>query len=375
MPDSAIRRRLLESRMEARESQLQLAATHFGCGTWTLEPNTGELHCSAHALTLLGLPADAQPNFDALLALVHADDRERLSNAFARALSVRNQFELEFALDSAGKRSKLLRCLGRSHSSALDQNRFALSGILLPVAHDADGLITLDSERLAAMILRQESLCALERSTLVTRLQAEMIPKARALLQHITALASNPTLAASQQAQVDTMLETANAWLDTLRAMIFDLQPPGVPELGFCGALERHARETAASAGLELTLSLPAEPLPLTDAALDALYQAARAGIDNVARHAHAQRLGVSMQCTSSRVLLEISDDGDGIRSADLARQGALGLFASSARLGVCGGTLRVRRRPAGGTLLQVSIALDPGNQLERRASAAGHAS
>lgn len=374
MSDSAICRRMLESRLEARESQLQIAAAQSGCGTWTLEPDTGELHCSARALCLLGLPADAQPTFDGLLALVRADDRVRLSSTIAHALAVRDQFEVEFTLNRDGARDRLLRCRGRAHSSALNPERHALSGILLPVAHDADGLITLDAERLAAMILRLEGMCGLERSTLVTRLQAELLPRVSDLQQHMAMLASDSTLAPEQRAQVDAMLATASTWLDTLRAVIFDCQPPGASELGFCGAVERHARDTAAGAGLALGLSLPAEPLPLPDPALRALYEAACAGMDNVAIHAHALRMDVSVRCDRTNVIVEISDDGDGIQRADLRREGALGLFAASARLKTCDGVLRVRNRPEGGTLLQISVPFDPASEPDDCVGVPGHA-
>jgi signal transduction histidine kinase len=358
--------------MEARESQLQLAATQYGCGTWTLEPNTGELHCSPRALALLGLPADALPNYETLLSLFHAHDRQRLASSFAHALSVRDQFELEFALARDETRSRLLRCTGRAHSSALDNDRHALSGILLPAAQGVDGLITLDAQRLAALVLRLEGMLEVERSTLAARLHSEMMPVIKDLRQHVAALESDSTLTCEQRAQLQTARETATTWLDSMRAMIFDLQPPGVAELGFCGALERYARETAAASGLELALSLPAEPLPLADAALEALFRAACAGIDNVAMHAHAHRMGISIKQNRTSVILEISDDGSGIRSANLGRKGAIGLFASSARLGVCDGTLRVRSRPEGGTLMQIRVAIDQSGPLETSAGLSG---
>lgn len=355
MRDTAIRKRLLEARIEARDRQLQLAAMQFDCGTWTLEPNTGELHCSARALALLGLAADAQPDFTALQALAHPGDRQQLAKAFAHALTVRDQFEVEFALSAEGTAGRKLRCLGCSHASALDADRFALSGILVPVDHETGSLITLDAEQLAAMVLRLDDLLGMERSALAERLQSEVIPQ----LQQLQQKPGDPA--------------STSALLDLLRTIIFECQPPGVSELGFHGAVERCAVETAATAGLQLSLSLPAEPLPLGDVALDALYQAARAGMNNVAMHARATRMSVRVGCSATTVTLEIGDDGTGIATADMAR-GALGLFASSARLAACAGRLRIGNRPGGGTLLQVTIDSTPARRFTHGAERSDHA-
>lgn len=233
--------------------------------------------------------------------------------------------------------------------------------------------MSLDSQRLSAMLLRLEGLQGLERSTLVTQLQSGLLTTVSDLRQHVATLAADPTLTPAQRAQLQPMLDSAASCLKMLREMIFDLDPPGVRQLGFSGALERYARETAAAAGIQLSLEMNGNPVSLPGFAQEALYRAACAGIDNVAAHAHASHMWVRVERAGNEVLLKISDDGNGIRRKNVATGSALGLFASSARLRTCGGSLRIRDRPGGGTVLEMSVAADQAGRSQRPQPAADH--
>ena len=145
---------------------------------------------------------------------------------------------------------------------------------------------------------------------------------------------------------------------DALRGAIFEMSPPGVAELGFAGALERYASEHAAAAGVELAFDVPALTLPVAMPVLESLYVVARAGIDNVVRHARARHMRVQVKCDAEELSLRIEDDGIGITDADLMKDDACSLFASSERLADSGGELRVSGRPDQGTVLEATIAL-----------------
>jgi two-component system sensor histidine kinase UhpB len=347
----------MESRLEARDVQLQQMARLFGCGTWTLEPDTGELTCSAHCAGLLGIATDTRLGFDVLLELAFAEDRARVRHAFTQAVRVRDDFTVEFRL--AGEGHRWVRCVGRSHASALNPDRHALSGVLTPMTDAASTAAHAPDPRLGALVDRLERLRELDLRTVASRLMSEIAPRLTDLRQRVAALAAERDLAPLVRAELAAVAEETAAWLDSLRTVVFELIPPAVAELGFEGALERYASEQMAAAGIELTLSLPAEPLPLATSAQEALYQAARAGLDNVVRHAGAKKVRVGVETNGREVLLSIVDDGVGIRQADLMKDGALRLFTESERLAAQGGDLRVSGRPGQGTVFEARVALN----------------
>lgn len=355
MLNKSIRSRLLESRLEARDSQLQILSRQFGCGTFTLEPDTGEMACSAPCAALLGTSTDQRLAFETFLNLVHAEDRARVRGAFAQALRVREEFQVDFRL--AGTPDTQLRCAGRTHTSALDPARHALSGVLQSAAGTA-GEASGEPGKLGAMVERLERLHDLELRTVASRLLSEIAPRLNGLRERIALLTEQQDLSSGLHAELVGVAGETETWLNNLRGVLFEMLPPAVAELGFAGALERYATDQAGAAGIELALDLPAEPLPLPPATQETLYHAARAGIDNVVRHANARNVRVSVECDGRHVTLTIADDGVGLRQSDLMKENALGLFAESERLASAGGDLHVSGRPGHGTVLEARIPL-----------------
>lgn len=353
MVNSKFRSHLLETRLEARQCQLELATETAGIGFWTLEPTTGDLAWSADCQGLLGVSAEAAATFEALIGVVHAEDQQRVRRAFSQAMQFRREFAVEFRL--AADALRRVRCTGRPHASAVTRHQPALSGVM-QAATDA-GATTLTG-REASIITRMESLRELERATLISRIQTEVAQNLMALRAQLDALAADESVAAPLRDTLAGLAGEAATGLDAVRSAIFEMRPPGVEELGFAGALERYASEQAAAAGIELTLSLPEAPLALGVPTLEALYVVARTGIDNVVRHARARRMQVTVTASSEEVALRVVDDGVGITDADLMKDGAFSLFASSERLANSGGELRVSGRPNQGTTLEAIIAL-----------------
>ena len=349
MVNSTIRARLLEARMSARECQLQLAETASGLGVWTLEPATGDLAWSTRCRSMLGASAEAEGTFEALLSRIHPDDQPLVRRAFSQATHLRRDFAIEFrTLDG-----QTLRCAGRPHASATSREDAALSGILVPAGEKTE-----DGSRLSAVVRRLERLREVDRNSNASRLQTEVAQRLTQLQSRLESLAVNANAPAAMRAEVVALSAAASECMDALRGAIFEMSPPGVAELGFAGALERYASEHAEAAGVELSFNMPATSLPVDQPVLESLYVVARAGIDNVVRHARARHMRVSVKCDDEELTLRVEDDGIGITNADLMKESACSLFASSERLAETGGELRVSGKPDQGTVLEASIAL-----------------
>ena len=93
--------------------------------------------------------------------------------------------------------------------------------------------------------------------------------------------------------------------LADVRRVVYELRPPALDELGLIGAIARHGE------ALPMRVTVTAtEPLPPLAAAVEvAAYRIATEALTNVARHARATTVGVSVTVDTA-VRLEISDDG-----------------------------------------------------------------
>lgn len=83
-----------------------------------------------------------------------------------------------------------------------------------------------------------------------------------------------------------------------------------------------------------------------------AIYRTAEAALANVARHARARRVEVSLVRTADQVLLEISDDGVGVGD----RVERAGILAMRERAALLGGSLTVTPGTGGGTVVRLAL-------------------
>ncbi|HEV2285734.1 MAG TPA: ATP-binding protein, partial [Steroidobacteraceae bacterium] len=161
----------------------------------------------------------------------------------------------------------------------------------------------------------------------------------------------------------------AQRCLEELRHIAFELEPPGVEELGLADAMQRYADDLSAQSGLSIELS-DAGGLPqLGRRRALALYRTFQEALGNAVRHARASHVEAHVWVQEGAVHLRVSDDGVGIGEADRGKGGCFGLLLASERLTQLGGALRVFGVAGRGTTLDASMPLDP--EKGRRASAA----
>jgi signal transduction histidine kinase len=87
-----------------------------------------------------------------------------------------------------------------------------------------------------------------------------------------------------------------------------------------------------------------------------ALLRAAQEALANVARHARATRVGLTLSYMENEVALDVRDDGIGFDPATLPDNGGFGLIAMRQRVADLSGTVEVESEPGGGTAISTCI-------------------
>lgn len=123
------------------------------------------------------------------------------------------------------------------------------------------------------------------------------------------------------------------------------------PQRELLAALREHLAEWSRRTGVIANLTVhPAQVLPAEDLAAEPLLTVAAEALTNVARHAEASQVAVTLSRRDGRAVLEITDDGRGF---DLQRTPfGQGLRGMRERLAERGGTLDVRSKPGGTTVV-----------------------
>jgi len=142
-----------------------------------------------------------------------------------------------------------------------------------------------------------------------------------------------------------------------LRAVLADLVPPGLEELGLGQAITSRMKSLAAESGMEMTLD---GKLPrLDDWVEQALYGMTAEALTNSVRHSHARSVRTELRVTKNRAVVTVQDDGRGFDPAAAERRrrgGGLGLLGIARQARWLGGSSSVRSSPGSGTLVRISI-------------------
>jgi len=145
--------------------------------------------------------------------------------------------------------------------------------------------------------------------------------------------------------------------IDTTRAISNEMRPTSLDLLGLDVALRQLLERFGARHGVAVSAVSAGEPVAIDDMAAMQIFRIVQEALTNVARHANANRVQLSLAYEGAGVLLRLVDDGRGI-DATVRRKGSIGLFSMAERAREIGGTLDVRPVAEGGTEVRLELPL-----------------
>jgi signal transduction histidine kinase len=163
---------------------------------------------------------------------------------------------------------------------------------------------------------------------------------------------------------LDRARRTARDSLGEARRTLEDLRPEPLDRGELVDALRTVAERwrDAQPPGVEASVAVDGEAARLSRAVDAALLRVTQEALANVARHARAQRVAITLSYLDDAVLLDVQDDGVGFDAADAVTggldvsQGGYGLHAMRERMALLGGRLIVESRPGDGTTVAACV-------------------
>jgi signal transduction histidine kinase len=156
------------------------------------------------------------------------------------------------------------------------------------------------------------------------------------------------------QGIIDDLLQLANAGQSELRALLANIRSDQLMCGGLAAGLEHLAADVRARSSLDIRLSLAAEP-EVPAMLKETLVSISREALNNVVRHAGADRVDIVFAIRDTHIVLLITDDGRGFDNA-ASRPGHFGLQSMRERAAAVGGTLGVVSAEGTGTQIRVCI-------------------
>ncbi|WP_062429615.1 sensor histidine kinase [Herbidospora daliensis] len=215
--------------------------------------------------------------------------------------------------------------------------------------------VTVRAHRLAADLERSHRRLLAAREEERARLMHELHDGVGPTLAALAFQADRARRQAPEAAELLAGLATQiRATVVNVRAIVNDLRPPPLDDLGLTGALEELAGNFAG--GLSVTVrtggALPVMPAPVELAA----YRIAAEAMNNAARHSGASCCAIDLDVCEGGLRIRIDDDGSGL--PEPVRPG-VGLSSMRRRAADLGGTFDLVAPPGGGLSVRVVLPLE----------------
>jgi signal transduction histidine kinase len=160
------------------------------------------------------------------------------------------------------------------------------------------------------------------------------------------------------QRHVAAATQLARESLTEARRSVDALRPEPLEGCRLSEALSDVAERWSALNGIPVQVTTTGTARPIDPEAEFALLRAAQEALANVARHAHATRVGLTISYMENEVALDVRDDGVGFDPA--ANDHGFGLVAMRQRIAALSGTLQVESEPGGGTAISACVPTVP---------------
>lgn len=156
---------------------------------------------------------------------------------------------------------------------------------------------------------------------------------------------------------VDTVGSALQSAVGSLRTLMVDIYPPDLTADGLRAAMDDLAEKLRTVSGAEVVVhvDLPLEPSPEAAATV---YRCARECLNNIAKHAHAQHVVLSLTTDGTTIRLRVSDDGTGLPpdGFDRRAEGHVGLQLLRDAAKDLGGELRLSSATGAGTTVTLDL-------------------
>ena len=195
-----------------------------------------------------------------------------------------------------------------------------------------------------------------ERLRIARELHDELAQWLTAIKMDVSWLSSRlPRDEAQLLARVEKMKGVVDTAVAAVRRIAADLRPVMLDDLGLVPAIESLLHDLSQRTGIVISLDGAAAELDFREPLPTALYRIAQEALTNVARHAGATEVSVTMHVGDGRLVLAVRDNGRGF-DPRAVRAKSYGILGIRERAHTLGGTARFERIAEGGMLVEIVI-------------------
>jgi len=357
-------RKLAEGKLRASEASLANAQRLARLGDWEWDATAGVIHWSDEMYRILGLaPHLSRPGYRTFLAAVHREDRALVRLAVRALLDERRPYGLDCRVRGADGVVRIVQFQAEAMPGGAMQP-LKLVGTIQDITErkSIEHELLESREQLRELSAYMEAIREEERKRIAMEIHDELGQLLTALKMDVSLLKMRLANDSDAAKKVDDMRELVEKTIWMVRNVASHLRPAAL-NFGIVSALEWLVEDFGRRKGLSCQLWINGREPVLDDAHATAVFRIVQASLTNVARHAGASRVDVTLTNTETTLDLYVSDDGCGFDPAAARKGYSYGLLGMSERARLIGGSLRIDSSPETGTVVSIHVPLGEGER------------
>jgi two-component system sensor histidine kinase UhpB len=295
---------------------------------------------------------------------VHPDDLPRLRDARDRLLQGAVQFaENEFRFRRADGTFADVVIRGHVLRDPGGRPLRMVGGMSDVTARkQAEQKLAQTHQQLRALSARLESMREEERTRIAREIHDElgqMLTGIKMDLRWIENRLSSPDAPPSLNRVLDKVVEATelvDATIASVQKIATDLRPGVLDTLGLATALQHEAARFQGRTGITTRVDVPDPPPQVPAPAATGVFRILQEALTNVARHAGGSEVTIQLREEGERWVLQVRDNGRGLRPHVLDHPKSLGLLGMRERAALLGGEMDFTGGSAGGTVVTLSL-------------------
>ncbi|MFT4503598.1 response regulator [Caballeronia sp. 15711] len=363
-------RKLAEGKLRASEASLANAQRLARLGDWEWDTKAGVIHWSDEMYRILGLaPQFSRPDYRTFLATVHREDRALVRRAVRALLDERQPYGLDCRVKGADGVARIVQFQAEVMPGAgvdvdAAMQPLKLVGTIQDITErkSIEHALLESREQLRELSAYMEAIREEERKRIAMEIHDELGQLLTALKMDVSLLKMRLAHDADAGRKADDMRELVEKMIWMVRNVASHLRPAAL-DFGIVSALEWLVEDFGRRKGLSCQLWINGREPVLDDAHATAVFRIVQASLTNVARHAGASRVDVTLTNTETTLDLYVSDDGCGFDPAAARKGYSYGLLGMSERARLIGGSLRIDSSPETGTVVSIHVPLGGGER------------
>jgi PAS domain S-box-containing protein len=162
----------------------------------------------------------------------------------------------------------------------------------------------------------------------------------------------------SVRERTDTMSQLINRTIQTVKKISTALRPGLLDDLGLAAAIEWQAEEFQQRTGIRCNITIEPKDITFDKDRNTAIFRILQETLTNVARHAEASGVKVSLKQRDGQIELKVRDNGKGITEEQIGNPKSFGLIGIRERVKIFGGNNMMKGIANKGTVMTVKIPL-----------------